>query len=134
MSSIWATTGAQASRAEGAQFKMVMDGRVIELDLFGIPKGSRYKDEAIDFIRFASSTKSLADMVSHLPNGPTRKSSLALLSDEVLTQIPNGPAYAEQASIHSDAEWWADNHARLKEAFRRWRDAATRQGASGTVR
>jgi len=74
MASIWATTGAQASREESAQFEMVMDGRVIELDLFGIPKGSRYKAEAIDFIRFASSSKALADTVSHLPNGPTRQS------------------------------------------------------------
>ena len=134
MASIWATTGAQASRAEGANFQMVMDGRVIELDLFGIPKGSRFKDEAIDFIRFASSSKALADMVGHLPNGPTRKSSIALLSEDVLQQIPNGPAYADKVSILSDAEWWADNHATLEEAFRAWRDEAARQGASGTTR
>ncbi len=134
MASIWATTGAQASREEGAQFEMVMDGRVIELDLFGIPKGSRYKKEAIDFIRFASSSKALADMVSHLPNGPTRNSSIALLSDDVLQKIPNGPAYADKPSILSDAEWWAKNHARLEEAFRAWRDEAAQKGAAGTVR
>ena len=39
MTSIWATTGAVASREEGANFSVVWDGRVIELDLFGIPKG-----------------------------------------------------------------------------------------------
>ena len=134
MSSVWATTGAVASSEEGANFSMVFDGRVIELDLFGIPRGSLYKDEAIEFIRFASSSRSLADMVSYLPNGPTRKSSIALLPDEILAQIPNGPAYEDKVSILSDAEWWADNHARLEEAFRTWLSAPVRKGASGSTR
>lgn len=134
MSSIWATTGATASKEAGAAFTVNMDGRVIELDLFGIPKGSRYKEEAIEFIRFASSTEALADMVSNLPNGPTRKSSLAKLSDEILGQIPNGPAYDDKAFIMSDAQWWADNHGRLEEVFQTWLAGSVRQGASGTVR
>ena len=134
MSMVWATTGATASKEPGANFEMIFDGRVIELDLFGIPKGSRYKEEALNFIRFASSTQSLADMVSHLPNGPTRKSSLGLLSDETLAQIPNGPAYDSKLSILSDAQWWSKNHAALEEAFRAWVAQSAQQGASGTVR
>ena len=134
MTMIWATTGAQASQEEGADFALVWDGRVIELDLFGIPKGSRYKEEALDFIRFASSTESLASMVSYLPNGPTRRSSLARLSDEVLAQIPNGPAYQDKLSIQSDADWWSRHHADLELAFDAWLAQASRQGASGTVR
>ena len=134
MSMVWATTGAVASKEAGANFSMVWDGRVIELDLFGIPKGSRYKEEALDFIRFASSSKSLADMVSQLPNGPTRKSSLGFLSDEVLQQIPNGPAYQNQVSNLSDAQWWSSNHAVMEEAFQSWIATSVQQGASGTVR
>ena len=134
MSMVWATTGATASKEAGANFEMVFDGRVIELDLFGIPKGSRYKEEAMDFIRFASSSNSLADMVSVLPNGPTRKSSLNLLSNDVLKQIPNGPDYEDQLSIMSDAKWWSENHATLEEAFKAWITKASQQGAAGTVR
>ena len=134
MSSIWATTGAEASREEGANFSIIWDGRVVELDLFGIPKGSRYKDEAIDFIRFASSSQSLADMVKELPNGPTRRSSLALLPEDVLEKIPNGPAYEDKVSILSDAAWWSENHATLEEAFRMWLAESGIQGPSGTVR
>lgn len=134
MSMVWATTGATASKEPGANFTMVFDGRVIELDLFGIPKGSRYKQEALEFIRFASSSNSLAEMVSILPNGPTRKSSLSLLSDDVLAEIPNGPAYDDQVSILSDAQWWSKNHATLEEAFKAWIAQAAQQGAAGTVR
>ncbi len=134
MSSVWATTGAVASREEGAEFTMIFDGRVIELDLFGIPKGTRYKQEAIDFIRFASSSESLANMVTHLPNGPTRKSSLAMLSDDVLSRIPNGPAFDDKVHILSDADWWSKNHGRLEEAFQAWLTVAARQGAAGSTR
>ena len=134
MSMIWATTGATASMEEGADFTVVMDGRVIELDLFGIPKGSRNLEAAKDFIRYASSTRALAEMVKHLPNGPTRKSSLAQLDDEILQQIPNGPAYEDKAFILSDAEWWSANHERLEEKFDIWMSAGARQGASGTTR
>lgn len=134
MSMIWATTGATRSREDGAKFSMIWDGRVIELDLFGIPKGSLNKDAAIDFIRFASSSESLANMVKNLPNGPTRKSSLALLPDDIQAQLPNGPAYADKVSIRSDAQWWSKNHASLKEAFDAWLAETGQQGAAGTVR
>ncbi len=134
MSSIWATTGLTASKEEGASFAVNMDGRVIELDLFGIPKGSRYKQAAMDFISFASNSDSLANMVKLLPNGPARNSSLALLSEEILAQVPNGPAYENKAHILSDAKWWAANHARLEEAFQDWIRTSVRQGAAGTTR
>lgn len=134
MSMVWATTGAVASEEKGATFSMIWDGRVIELDLFGIPKGSLNRQAAMDFIRYASSTKSLAQMVTYLPNGPTRKSSLALLSDDVLARLPNNPANENDMVIYSNADWWSRNHATLEEAFNAWLAAATRQGASGTVR
>jgi len=134
MTTVWATTGAVASREPGANFTIVWQGRVVELDLFGIPKGSRNKDAAIDFIRFASSSASLAKMAGYLPNGPTRKSSLALVSEEVRKQLPNNPALGDELTIHSDAKWWSENHAALEEAFNDWLAKSGRQGASGTVR
>ena len=73
-------------------------------------------------------------MVSHLPNGPTRRSSLALISDDVRAQIPNNPAFADNVTIQSDAQWWSENHAALEEAFQAWLAASAQQGASGTVR
>ena len=113
---------------------MVWHGRVIELDLFGIPKGSRNKAAAIDFIRFASSSESLANMVAYLPNGPTRRSSLALVSEEVRAQLPNNPANDDEITIQSDAEWWSENHVVLADAFDAWLAESGQQGASGTVR
>lgn len=134
MSSVWATTGAMASREAGANFSIVWDGRVIELDLFGIPKDSPNRAAAVDFIRYASSSRSLARMVGFMPNGPTRKSSLKLLNEATLAQLPNNPNIKSNIVISSDANWWSENHARLEEAFDTWLATSSRQGASGTVR
>ena len=134
MSSIWATTGAVATKEPGANFAIGWDGRVIEVEHFGIVKGTRNKQAAIEFIKFASSTESLAKMASYHPNGPARKSSLATLSQEVLSQLPNNPAAGDLTTIKSDAVWWSKNHAALKEAFDAWLAEPARIGAAGTVR
>ena len=134
MTSVWATTGAIASEEPGADFSIGWDGRVIEVELFGIPKGTRNKAAAMDFIRFGSSSESLARMASAHPNGPARKSSLALLSDDVLSQLPNNPATGDLTTIKSDAVWWSKNHAELEEVFLAWLEKSAREGAAGTVR
>ena len=134
MSSIWATTGAAATLEPGARFDLVWDGKVLELDLFAIPKGSRNRQAAIDFIRFASSAQSLAKMVEHLPNGPARQSSLALVADDIKAQLPNNPARENELTIQSDAAWWSRNHAALEEVFRAWLDGPVQKGPAGTVR
>lgn len=134
MSSIWATTGAVAAREPGSDFSLVWDGKVIEVDLYGIPVGSRNREAALDFIRYASSAPAQARMVSHLPNGPTRRSALALVSGEVLADLPNNPAQEGELFIHSDAAWWSANHAALEEAFRIWLETPAQAGPAGTTR
>jgi len=134
MSSVWATTGVEGSKEENSHFSTVWDGRVIEMDLFGIPKGSRNLDEAMEFIKFASNSKSLAEQAKYLANGPTRKSSINLIPKQVRDNLPNGPLHDDEVSIMSDAKWWAANYASLIEKFNVWAEEATRKGASGTVR
>jgi putative spermidine/putrescine transport system substrate-binding protein len=134
MSSIWATTGTAASKEKGAHFSVEWDGRVIEMDLFGIVKGSENIEEAMNFIKYASNSKSLAEQAKYLANGPTRKSSIQLLSKEILNSIPNGPAYKSKTSLLSDAQWWAANYDTVAEQFNLWAQGSTRKGAAGTTR
>ena len=134
MSSVWASTGVEGSREENSHYSVEWDGRVIEMDLFGIVKGSRNKREAMEFVKYASNSKSLAEQAKYLPNGPTRKSSLQLISEQTRNDLPNGPLHDDKASILSNAQWWADNYASIAERFSDWAEQATMQGASGTVR
>jgi putative spermidine/putrescine transport system substrate-binding protein len=134
MSSIWATTGVEGSKETQSHFSVEWDGRVIELDLFGIVKGSRHPEEAIEFIKYASSAESLAEQAKYLANGPTRNSSLSLIPETVRSNLPNGSLHGDKVSVIADAQWWADNHDSLAERFRVWAEEASMKGASGTVR
>jgi len=134
MSSIWATTGVEGSKEADSHFTVEWDGRVIEMDLFGIVKGTPNLQEANEFIKFASNSKSLAEQAKYLANGPTRKSSLSLIPEAVRDNLPNGPLHEDQTSVVSDAQWWAKNYTAIAERFSAWAAEASMKGASGTVR
>jgi putative spermidine/putrescine transport system substrate-binding protein len=134
MSSIWATTGVEGSKEENSHYSVEWDGRVIEMDLFGIVKGTRRLDEALAFVKYASNSKSLAEQAKYLANGPARKSSLDLIPPQVKENLPNGALHGDKKSVISDAQWWAENYARLAEQFLAWAEATTQKGAAGTVR
>jgi len=134
MSSIWATTGVEGSKEENSHYSVIWDGRVIEMDLFGITRGSRNLDEAMEFIKYASNSKSLAEQAKYLANGPARKSSINLIPKQVQDNLPIGQFHDDKASILSDAKWWAKNYASITERFNAWAKEATMKGASGTVR
>lgn len=134
MSSIWATTGVEGSKEEGSHYTVNWDGRIVEMDLFGIVKGSPNKAEAMEFIKFASSSESMANQARYLANGPTRKSALSLIPDDIKATLPNAGAHGDEIMLLSDAEWWAANHASIAERFNAWVEEAAIKGAAGTVR
>lgn len=134
MSSIWATTGVEGSKEEKSHFTVEWDGRIIEMDLFGIVKGSPRVAEAVEFIKYASGSLALAEQAKYLANGPTRKSSLKLIPENIARELPNGFLHPDKISVNSDARWWADNHDRIAERFNAWAAEAIMKGAAGTVR
>ena len=80
---------------EKQPFGLVWDGQIYDLDLFVIPKGSKNKEAALDFIRFSTDTKRLADQASWIPYGPLRNSSIPLIgtfhSDPSIKMIDHMP-------------------------------------------
>ncbi len=133
MSLLWSGSGGEASRKEGTNLSLVWGGQMVEMDLFGIVKGTLHKQAAIEFIQFASSSKALADQAKYISYGPTRKSSLSLIPKSIRETLPNSPKHADKRSLYSDARWWADNNDVLAEHFRTWVNQATTKGVAGTV-
>ncbi len=105
-----------AIKKDKADFNIVWDGQVYDLDGWAIPKGSKNKAEAIKFIQFATRTKPLAGM-QDVAYGPTRKSSDSLIAEEVKPQLPS--AHLDKG-IKASAEFWADNGSSLGEKFTAW--------------
>ena len=115
-----------AIASEGQPFGLVWDGQIYDLDLFVIPKGSPNKDAAMDFVKFATATKPLADQASWIPYGPVRASSIPLIgtfhSDASIQMIDHMPTTAEalRNGVQNDYMFWADNGEELNERFNAW--------------
>ena len=114
-----------AAVAEGKPFETVWDGQVFEYDLFVIPKGAPNKEDALDFIKFSTSTQALADQAKWIAYGPARKSSGSLVGmyndgkTEMGPYMPTSAANLTNA-LASSYEFWVDHDAELNDRFNSW--------------
>ncbi|MEG9861304.1 MAG: ABC transporter substrate-binding protein [Parvularculales bacterium] len=114
-----------AAIKEGKPFEIVWDGQIFDIDLWAIPKGSRNKDLALDFITFASDTQRLADQAQYISYGPARLSSIPLVGKDKETgvdmapHLPTAPQNLKK-SLQSNSEWWADHQDEMNERFNAW--------------
>lgn len=115
-----------AVAGEGKPFEIVWDGQVWDLDLWVIPKGTKHKDLAMDFLGYSTGTEALAAQASWISYGPARKSSAPLVgkyatndSIDMGPQMPTNPANLANA-VQNNFEFWADNADQLNERFNAW--------------
>ena len=110
---------------EKKPFVVVWDGQVWDLDLWGIPKGTKHLKAALEFVKFSTDTQRLADQAKYISYGPVRKSSFPLVSNYTGTNIdmkpymPTAPQNFKTA-LRNDFEFWADNQDALNERFSAW--------------
>jgi putative spermidine/putrescine transport system substrate-binding protein len=96
-----------------------------EADVLAVPKGGARKDRALDYLRFATSSAPLADMVKFAPYTPPRRSALALVQ-----KLPASPlrdfVVAQSGQMENsfaiDDAFWAEHGAALEARFRAWAD------------
>ena len=103
----------------GEPFSILWDHHARYIDVWSIPKHTERLDLALEFLRYATSTRSLAAQARYIPYGPLRRSSLVLLEPEVKANLPTGPANLEQM-FQTDAAWWAEHLPALQARFERW--------------
>ena len=115
-----------AVAAEDKPFTIVWDNQVWDLDLWAIPKGSKNKKLAMDFLIFSTRTEQLAGQASWISYGPVRKSSSPLVASyhskpdlKMGPQMPTAPENFKTA-LQNNFEFWADNQDQLNERFNAW--------------
>ena len=110
---------------ENQPLSIVWDGQVLATGYQVIVAGTPKLELARQFIAFATSTQSLANLTKYISYGPLRQSSLALVGKHEATGIamqphlPNAPQNTNNA-VHEDPEWWADNQDEMNERFAAW--------------
>ena len=108
-----------AIAVEKKPFVIVWDGQIWDLDLWIIPKGAPNMKETLEFIKFSTDTQRLADQSNWISYGPVRKSSFAMVSDEMKPHMPTSPDNFKNA-LQNDYEWWADHQDEMNEKFNAW--------------
>ena len=108
------------------KFGTIWDGQLYQLEVFGIPKGGPKRERALDFIRFATGARPLAEEARLLPYGPARRSAIALVgrnpenNAEMRPHLPTTPRNFARA-LAVDPDWWAQHGAELTARWEEWR-------------
>ena len=114
------------SIAAEPRIRTIWDGQLYQLDVFGIPKGSRKKERALDFIAFATGPAPLAEEARWLPYGPARQSALRLVGrnpetqEEMRKHLPTAPQNFRRA-LAVDPDWWNQRGAEAEARWAEWR-------------
>lgn len=105
--------------SRGQPLRILWDHQVWFYDVWGIPKNGRRTERAREFVRFATSTESLAAQASYIPYGPVRASSMPLVPEAMRERLPTSRQHMATA-IELDALWWSENLDRIAPRFERW--------------
>ena len=114
---------------DGKDFEYIWDATVLEQEYLAIPKGSKNEAEAREFVAYAASSESIANVAKYNTYAPMRKSSLSVVKKgepwfntgvDVLPHVPTSKKIIKKAII-ADPMWWADNGAEVSERFGAWK-------------
>jgi len=114
-----------AQMQEKKPFVIIWDHHVYNWDFYTIPKGTKNKKTAMEFLKFATGTQRLADQASWISYGPVRKSSVPLISTfhgtdvKMAPHMPTAPENFKNA-LETDNEWWADNQDEVNKRYNAW--------------
>ena len=114
-----------AQALEKQPLSIVWDGQVQGVGYLNIVAGAPNTELAKQFIAFASSTRSAANVASYISYGPVRRSAMALVGRhfeagvEMLPHLPNAAQNVRNV-VREDVEWWADNMDDMNERFAAW--------------
>lgn len=103
----------------GEPFEILWDHQVWFLDVWGVPRHGERTEAALDFVRFATSTESLADQAKYIPYGPVRRSSMARVDPDIRKRLPTAEENF-QSALEGNAQWWAEHEVELSRRFERW--------------
>ena len=106
-------------------FEIVWDRQLFSFDLYAIIKGTPRLKEALRYVQFSTASEQLANQARWISYGPTRKSSIKLISThatagiKMMPHMPTAPNNFKTAVLEN-AEFWSDNGDELNERFNAW--------------
>ncbi|KQY12320.1 ABC transporter substrate-binding protein [Rhizobium sp. Root482] len=106
------------AKKEGKPLEFVWKNHIYNIDVWAIPKGAPYKEQALEFLKIANTAEAQAKFSAAMPYGPTNVNAGKLMSPETVKDLPVGENIAE-ALPYSDS-FWIENYDSLKERWSNW--------------
>jgi putative spermidine/putrescine transport system substrate-binding protein len=100
-------------------FVIIWDHQIWNINLWGVIKGTKHLDAARAYVKFATESQNIANQTKYIAYGPLRRSSLALVSDEIRPWLPTYDKNLTTA-LQYDADFWADHADELDQRFNAW--------------
>lgn len=88
-------------------------------DMYAIVKGSKNRDNAIKFIRYATQPNNAARIVDQIPYAPPIPKALGLMTPEVVARLPLAPQNLKTAWV-VDSVFWGDHLDDYELRFQAW--------------
>jgi len=107
------------NRTEGTNFKVVWPGSIYAVDSWVILKGSPNKEQAMDFIAFASAAENQSKLPEFIAYGLPNKDAAAMVPDAIKPDLPTTPENLVGA-ISLETDFWTDNVEALTQRFNAW--------------
>lgn len=110
---------------EDQPFVIVWDGQLLAIGQLSIVAGTPRLDDALEYLKFASTAESLSRISNRISYSPARKSGASLVATHVTAGIemephmPASPANTANA-LYYDWSWWADHQDEMNERFSAW--------------
>ena len=107
---------------------VIWDHQLYEMDVFAIPAGNPNKEQALDFIVFATDSTALANVANWSGFGPARRSAIALVGNNpelgtpMRPLLPTAPENFRHAFAIDDG-WWLTHGPAIAS---RWREFVSR--------
>ena len=97
-----------ANRTDKKNFKIVWDGNLYSIDYWVVLKDTPNRDQAMQFLAFATSPENQKLLPSEIPLGVTNKEAIAQADPKGLADTPTNPDNIKNA-VNVSSEFWVEH-------------------------
>lgn len=113
-------------KTKGVPVDLTWNQGIMQWDGWGVPKGTKNRDNAMKFIAFASRADRQAPFTEATWNGPSNFKAFDTISKEVAEDLPTKPDFAK-LQVAQNYDWWSavnengkSNEAIAAELWQKW--------------
>ena len=117
MTLIWNGRGYSAKHIDNKPVEIQWNDQIVTADYFVVPKGTPNKDQAMNFIAWATCKENNAAPSKYIPYGPTNTLSKADPSTVAELSVSN----INDTTAYFDDAWIVDNAQALEDAYQEWK-------------